>query len=78
MNEETKAVRCEGWTRHGGAFSFGPVTWSQCENDAIVMLTVRQKNLTTHQVEEVTQPACLGCWKTAKEYGIEVLKAEPL
>ena len=64
-------IRCEGWRRTGGAFSFGPVKWSQCENNAIVMLEVRQK-----EVKEF--PACIECWNEAIGRGIEIMEARPL
>ena len=64
-------IRCEGWRRTGGAFSFGPVKWSQCENNAIVMLKVSQK-----EVKEF--PACIECWNEAIERGIEIIEARPL
>ncbi len=67
-------MRCEGWRRYGGAFSFGPAKWEQCESDAIVNLTVRQADS-----EEEVQPACKACWiEAVGNAGIEILKAEPL
>jgi hypothetical protein len=65
-------MRCEGWTRTGGAFSFGPIVWSQCENDAVVNLTVVQDG-----VEEV-QPACVDCWNKGIEKGIVIKSVVPL
>ena len=35
-------MQCEGWRRTGGAFTFGPVTWDQCENDAIANIKFTQ------------------------------------
>ena len=64
--------RCEGWVRHGGIFTLGPVTWKQCENEGIVMLTVKQDGKT----EEL--PACKEYWKKVLSEGIEVLKAVPI
>jgi len=64
-------MRCEGWTRKGGVFTFGPVTWSQCENEAIVMLEVEQE-----KVEK--QPACLECWGKGIKAGIKLLSVERL
>ena len=64
-------MRCEGWRRTGGAFTLGKPVWSQCENDAIVMLEVEQE-----KTEKM--PSCLECWNEAKEKGIKVLSAEPL
>lgn len=51
--------RCQGWRRHGGAFTLGPVTWHQCTNEGITMLTVLQEG------EEQTLPACQTCWQEA-------------
>ncbi len=52
--------RCEGWRRHGDAFSFGPPRWVQCEKDAIVLLSVKQEH-----GEDGTLPACESCWAEA-------------
>lgn len=64
-------MRCEGWTRKGGVFTLGPVTWSQCENEAVVMLEVEQE-----KIEK--QPACIDCWKKGIKEGIKILSVEPL
>ena len=64
-------MRCEGWTRHGGAFTFGPVTWSQCENDAEVILEVQQE-----EIEK--QTACMDCWKKGIKEGIKIISVEPI
>lgn len=64
-------MRCEGWRRKGGAFTLGPVKWSQCENEAVVMLRVKQET-------EQGLPACMDCWKEAIERGIEILDSRPL
>ena len=66
------STQCEGWKRRGGVFTFGPVQWTQCPNDAIVRLTVKQKEGNS------IQPACLDCWNEGKEFGIEILYAEPI
>ena len=64
-------MRCEGWRRYGGAFTLGPPEWRQCENEAVVMLTVEQ--------EAVSKlPACGECWKEGIEKGITILKVEPI
>ncbi len=66
-------MRCEGWTRQGGAFTFGPARWYQCKNDAITMLTVKQGDGTQ------TLPSCEKCWKRCKAHdNIDIVKAEPL
>lgn len=66
-----KQIQCEGWRRHGGAFTLGLPRWVQCENDACVILTVKQE-------ETEDMPACMECWNEAKEAGIEIVKAEPI
>ena len=68
-------MRCEGWTRKGGAFTLGAPEWKQCENEAVVNLTFEQDG------EIQTMPACLDCWKTAKtaDYSqAKVVAAEPI
>lgn len=64
-------MRCEAWTRKGGAFTFGPPTWSQCTNDAAVTLKVQQEEITE-------QHSCMDCWNKAKDAGIKILSADPL
>lgn len=64
-------MRCEGWRRTGGAFTFGPVKWEQCAKEAIVMLKVRQE-------KEEELHSCLDCWNECKENNIEILGVEPL
>lgn len=63
-------TRCEGWRRYGGAFSFGIPKWEQCKKDAVVTLTVKG--------ETTKFPACLECWKEAKDRGNEIEAAEPI
>lgn len=48
-------IRCEGYHRSGGAFSFGPPEWRQCKNRAEFSITVSQSG------EESTLPACKAC-----------------
>jgi len=68
--------QCEGYRRHGGAFTLGPVRWEQCSNDATVMLHLIQDG------KEKTFPACPVCWNEALENGdqwkIKVLNAKPI
>ena len=64
-------MRCEGWCRKGGAFTLGPVKWSQCENEAAVMLLVKQET-------EEGFPTCMECWREAIERGIDILDSHPL
>jgi len=73
MGKQKKIPRCEGWRRHGGAFTFGPVKWVQCPESATVMLTVKQAG------EKQKLPACPKCWQEARNTkGIVVLDAEPI
>jgi len=65
-------MRCEGWRRNGGAFTFGPVKWEQCKNDAIVLLTVEQDGT----VEEL--PACSACWQECLDNGIQINSSRPI
>lgn len=67
-------ARCEGWTRKGGIFSLGPVTWSQCENEATVMIEFKQGD------EGVkTLPGCSECWqKCIDSDKIEILSVVPI
>lgn len=64
--------RCEGWRRRGGVFTLGPVSWSQCERDATVLLKVKQDD------ETKSYPACVICWNKAVENHIEILHVTPL
>jgi hypothetical protein len=64
-------MRCEGWRRYGGMFTFGKPVWEQCKNDAIVILEVKQE-----QIEKM--PSCMDCWKEAIDRKIEILSASPL
>ncbi len=67
-------MRCEGWTRHGGAFTFGPVEWEQCDKDGIVNITF----VNSGAIEE-TLPACAECWKKCIDSeDMEVLRVEPV
>ncbi len=64
-------MRCEGWTLPGSFMTLGPRTWRQCENEAIVILEVKQE-----KIEK--QPACMDCWKRGVKKGIEILSVEPV
>lgn len=63
-------MRCEGMRRRGNAFTLGPVRWRQCENDAVVILKVRQEVIAEF-------PACLVCWNEAVERQMEIHSACP-
>ncbi len=67
-------MRCEGWTRHGGAFTLGRPEWRQCENEGTVMLTASNKG-----EEPTTEPMCQGCWqKCIDADDITVIEAKPI
>ena len=68
---KSKPIQCEGWRRYGGVFTFGPVRWEQCKNDAVVMLTVIQE-------KRQTLPACMTCWEECANNGMRILKAVPI
>ena len=66
-------MRCEGFRRYGGIMTLGPVTWEQCEEEAIVSIKVKQDG------EISTFPACMICWKEAiKTKEIEVIEVIPI
>ena len=62
-------VRCEGWTRKGGAFSLGPVVWSQCENVATRLHCINQGD------GEEIMPSCEECTVEAIDNGIKILES---
>ena len=65
-------MRCEGYRRYGGVFSFGPVLWEQCPYEAVVILTVVQDG------EEQDIPGCMKCWQECLEKGIQIIKVTPI
>jgi len=65
-------MRCEGWTRYGGAFTFGPVIWKQCENEGVVMVKFIDKG------EERNLPACMECWQKCIDNKLQILEVVPL
>jgi hypothetical protein len=65
-------MRCEGWTRRGGAFTLGKPVWSQCDAEATVMLSVVKDEIAAFF------PACNDCWRTCIEREIEIVKSEPI
>jgi hypothetical protein len=67
-----KIQRCEGWIRKGGAFTFGPVVWEQCDNVGVVMIRFTENN------EEKTLPACMKCWQKCIETGINIIEVVPI
>jgi len=64
-------MQCEGWRRKGGAFTFGPVEWEQCKNEATVMLEVKQETIKK-------LPGCETCWKECIEKGLKIISVVPL
>lgn len=73
MKSEAKsAVRCEGWRRNGGAFTLGPVTWKQCEENATVMLKFKRDG------KVQTLPGCQTCLNECIETGLEIIEAKPI
>ncbi|MCK5612587.1 hypothetical protein KAR91_62525 [Candidatus Pacearchaeota archaeon] len=66
--------RCEGYRRRGGAFTFGPVRWYQCEETATVMISFKQED------EKVAKlPACNRCWAEGVSSGsIEIIEVKPI
>jgi hypothetical protein len=74
MAKKVQRQRCEGWVRHGGAFTLGPVTWEQCPNDATIMLTVVRKK---GDKLPPTLPACGSCWQRCiDDTNIKIVKVE--
>lgn len=65
-------MRCEGWRRHGGMFTLGPVTWSQCKNEAVVVIDLEQDG------KREKLPGCMECWREAIDSGIKILSVEPI
>ena len=60
-------MRCEGWTKHGGAFSLGRPEWRQCKNDAVIILSGTQSKCNgTNKRERFSMPACMDCWIKAQ------------
>ena len=66
-------MRCEGWTRKGGIFTMGIPQWSQCKNNAVVMLKVDQDEGIVSE-----QPAYINCWEKGKKANIKILSVEPI
>lgn len=67
-------MRCEGWRRKGGALSFGPPTWTQCTEDATVMIQFKQG-----KEDVATLPGCPTCWQECIDSkDIEVLLVFPI
>lgn len=64
--------RCEGWRRHGGAFTLGPVHWEQCASQGAVILTI------SNGKEIKTLPACKKCWEECIENKLNIIKVTPI
>jgi len=71
--DNNNVVQCEGWRRRGGAFTMGGrPKWTQCKNDAIVMVEAVQDGKTE------MMPACMTCWEESVERGIQINKVTPI
>ena len=72
---KSNSMHCEGYRRRGGAFSLGPMTWEQCPNNAVVILTLKQKGEPKGEM-----PACAKCWEEARDprWGIKIISAKPI
>lgn len=57
--------QCDGWRRHGGLMTFGPVKWVQCTEEATVIIKIVQDN------EETIMNACQHCLDEAKELNMK-------
>lgn len=66
------SLRCDAWRRKGGAFTLGPPVWRQCENAAIVLLTIQQED------KLVDSPACVVCWEEGRQAGLKYLDVKPV
>lgn len=64
-------IRCEGY-RKPGAFQLAPPVWTQCENDAIVMITIEQEG------KIASFPACEKCWQDAIDRKIKIISVCPI
>jgi len=68
-------MKCEGWTRYGGAFTLGFPEWRQCENDAVVMISGTQSKCDgTSKKEKFNMPACMDCWIKAESTNHMMIK----
>lgn len=65
--------RCEGYRRHGGAFTLGPVRWAQCINSATMRLRIQQPSGST-----VELPACPVCLQECRENKLTILDILPV
>jgi hypothetical protein len=65
--------RCEGYRRYGGALTIGLPRWVQCENNAVVLLTVEQDGKILENL-----PTCLECWDEGVKLGAKPTSIQPL
>jgi len=64
---------CEGWRRYGGAFTLGPVQWMQYQNEAVVIIKIKQQD------RESSLPACMVCWQEGLDNKhIEIISVTPI
>lgn len=52
--------------------TFGRPVWEQCQNDAVVSITVIRDG------KQETSPGCMECWSECLSRGIEVASVVPL
>lgn len=66
-------MRCQGYVRDGGVFTFGPVEWKICKKKGIVMIKTIQEG------RETTLPACMDCWQRCIDSEkIEIIEVFPI
>jgi len=63
-------MRCEGRYKPG-IFQFAPQVWTQCKNEAVVLITVKQEKISEW-------PSCEKCWKEAIDRDMKIIKVIPI
>lgn len=69
--------RCEGWVRHGGAFTLGLPQWVQCENEPTVLITFIDTQDAGKSTKR-TLPACQGCWQRVIDAKLKIISVKPI
>jgi len=64
--------QCEGWTRNGGAFTLGPVSWKQCENQGVFRIKFKDGEAIQ------TLPACQKCLDECRRTGVKIIEIKNL
>lgn len=72
MTQEIQVSRCDGWHRRGGAFTMGPVTWSQCSKVPDFHLRIDQGDGVEHFY------CCVECFETSVDGKITVIEKVPM